>query len=523
MAYSFSDIDRENTRWFKHDSTVGSLKAIIIRAGEIRGLRRMRLDFEYPITVIAGRNGSGKSTILALAACAYHNRKTASTSLRRKFPYFTFSDFFIQARDEVPVEGISILYGIFHNNWRKTKQTPNKIGLRFQERKKKKGGRWNNYDKRVNRPVVYLGINRLVPHSERSTSRTYCRKFVSTSQDMKISKDICTIASKVLSRRYTDLEYAEHSKYKLPLVSRGSIKYSGFNMGAGEDALFELLYHVFASPRKTMLLVDEIELGLHPEAQKRLMHELKAIVKQRKMQVICTTHSPWILESVPPCGRIFIDRMGKDAICTPHITSDFAMGKLTGEKNPELDILVEDDVANAIIMGLLSREHRRRVKVIPIGSDISIARHLAARFIHDKRKKVIAMFDGDKRGSVAILKNNFVRALEMESRSQPGREWIKDRLYFLPGDTWPEKQLVSISDEKAIRAFSKAMNTPEEEMKQLLLEAQVQGKHREIDFLETQLGLSQGIVLRALVKAYFTLYPDEAKTLLSTVDKWLNL
>ena len=30
------------------------------------------MDFQYPLSVIAEKNGSGKSTILAMACCAYH-------------------------------------------------------------------------------------------------------------------------------------------------------------------------------------------------------------------------------------------------------------------------------------------------------------------------------------------------------------------------------------------------------------------------------------------------------------------
>ena len=36
----------------------------------IRGCRNLRLDFRYPLTVLIGRNGTGKSTLLALAALA---------------------------------------------------------------------------------------------------------------------------------------------------------------------------------------------------------------------------------------------------------------------------------------------------------------------------------------------------------------------------------------------------------------------------------------------------------------------
>ena len=51
----------------------------------MRNLSPFELKFEYSITAITGENGSGKSTILVMAACAYHNFQDGykSTSLNR--------------------------------------------------------------------------------------------------------------------------------------------------------------------------------------------------------------------------------------------------------------------------------------------------------------------------------------------------------------------------------------------------------------------------------------------------------
>lgn len=37
----------------------------------LRGIRDLRVVFDYPVSVIAGGNASGKSTVLFAAACAY--------------------------------------------------------------------------------------------------------------------------------------------------------------------------------------------------------------------------------------------------------------------------------------------------------------------------------------------------------------------------------------------------------------------------------------------------------------------
>ena len=38
---------------------------------DIRGIYDLEVDFKYPVSVLAGSNGSGKSTVLLATACAY--------------------------------------------------------------------------------------------------------------------------------------------------------------------------------------------------------------------------------------------------------------------------------------------------------------------------------------------------------------------------------------------------------------------------------------------------------------------
>tara|TARA_R110001606_G_scaffold340310_1_gene488543 strand:- start:1478 stop:1846 length:369 start_codon:yes stop_codon:yes gene_type:complete len=119
MKYRESDKDKKLREWFSNDFSHGLLKRIELKKGKLRGLSEMDLSFDYPITAIAGKNGAGKSTILALACCAYHNHKKAYKLKDRKATYYTFSDFFIQHSSEVSPVGIEINYSIAHNKWKK--------------------------------------------------------------------------------------------------------------------------------------------------------------------------------------------------------------------------------------------------------------------------------------------------------------------------------------------------------------------------------------------------------------------
>lgn len=115
MKYKYSKIDTDNLKWFANDMSKASLTEISIRKGSLRGLGNFKIEFEYPISVIAGKNGSGKSTILALAACAFHNNNNGFHLPESKTSYYTYSDFFIQTTEEVPPEGIEIWYHFRYN------------------------------------------------------------------------------------------------------------------------------------------------------------------------------------------------------------------------------------------------------------------------------------------------------------------------------------------------------------------------------------------------------------------------
>ena len=42
-----------------------------VRLKGLRGIRNLRVAFDYPVSVIAGPNGGGKSTVLFACAAAY--------------------------------------------------------------------------------------------------------------------------------------------------------------------------------------------------------------------------------------------------------------------------------------------------------------------------------------------------------------------------------------------------------------------------------------------------------------------
>lgn len=523
LSYRNSQVDNKNFEWFKNDNSKATLSSIELTLGNIRGLGPFKAEFDYPISAFAGSNGSGKSTLLALSACAFHNGKKGFVPPLRNQPYYTFKDFFVQSEDETPIQGVKIRYGIRHNKW-SGKQSS---GLKFQARTKRKGGRWNDYHTRVNRNVIYFGVQRVVPHFERSVSKSYRSRFKPGNLSEEVRKRIAKISGRIIGKSYDDFDSYHHGKYSLPKVSAAGISYSGFNMGAGESAIFEILTALFLSGPGTLVVIDEIELGLHEKAQRRLIEQLKKLCKELKCQIICSTHSYAILSSLPPQARFFIEGDGSTTILTKGISADFACGKMGKPDAQELDVFVEDENAATIVAQMLPLPTRRRCKITAIGSHSAVLRQLASRSMEGV-DNCVCILDGDQSGDLTGAIKKVVDGTEASTADQKEKvkSWADERILFLPGSTWPEKWLLEeaidfLEDDLLGDPSKTAMSwglEADDQVLELLKEAALADKHNEFFELSelVQLGIER--VREDVCRLVLNSKPNHFEALIASVE-----
>lgn len=493
--YRESEVDKKLRKWFVNDMSRSLLRRVELRKGKMRALAPFVMSLDYPITAIAGRNGAGKSTILAMACCAYHNKKNGFKLKSRRNTYYTFSDFFVQHTEEIPPQGIEIYYQFAHDNWRKTDDFPEGQGVAFQRRWKRKGGKWNDYAGRVKSNVVFLGIERIVPHSERSQSKSYSKAFKdATPQGWETAVRISV--GYILGKKYDELRYLEHSKYNLPIVQCGGATYSGLNMGAGESALFEIFRIIYSCGDGALLVVDEIELGLHIDAQRKLIRKLKEVCVEIKIQVICTTHSKEIFDSLPPDARKYVECVNGLTVVTEGIAPDFAMSKMGASDAKELDVMLEDGVASDILALALPTYVRQRIRSVSVGSASALSRQLAAAYARKEDRPIMAVFDGDQR---KLAKDNLNHARSMaELTDSDFEQWFKERIAYLPGDSWPESWLIQVN-QAFVGGLAEMLSADENWLTEVLEYGLQAGKHNEFNELAKQLGLARHQCIQALM------------------------
>ena len=209
----------------------------------------------------------------------------------------------------------------------------------------------------------------------------------------------------MLPFRYSEVvNLSSGSKNLLFAAQKAGAAYSELHMAAGERAILRLSREI-AQLEGALVLIDEVEAGLHPWVQQLLMLQLQQLALRNDLQVIVTTHSPVVLDAVPAHGRIFLERddAGRVTVLPPY--RDIVQNALYGRSGDALNLLCEDATAEGILQGvfdvLLPRERLRRESV-RIGRDTGAKEfpmHATAFRKFGQIRNFVFVLDGDKRDS----------------------------------------------------------------------------------------------------------------------------
>lgn len=516
-GYRESEIDKKNTGWFQNDKTRNTLQKIAIEQSAIRGLGKFEMEFNYPISVIVGENGCGKSTILALVSCAFHNNNAGFCPIsllsdaKKQRIYYTYSDFFAFTATESGFMRDIRIKSTFLTDKPKN----------YDVRRKSPGGKWIDYDSRPKRAVSFLGINRILPPSESITHRHYSSLFGTPSE----INDLAQYMKKIFGKDYSTITMKKHHKYRLYECVRGPLSYTGFNMGAGENAVLQLLHEIISAGKGALIVVDEIELGLHIKAQHMLIQVIKELCFKYNSQIICSSHSATILNAIPPEGRIMIKSKADGFDILYGVSPEMAMSELSGLIHPELEIMVEDDVAKDYVNTILPHTLRRRVEIVIMGSaDGSILQAIATHY-REGNNNFIVVADGDKKTKKKKMIEKVVGFLGDSKAIAPDeiRKQLDKRLAFLPGKEWPEKVFIeSLKSSDNLDNLLDAYNLDDvSDLKKYLTNALVAGKHSEFPQLAKDLCLEERVIRTFALQQYHTLNETEAQPILNAITNAL--
>lgn len=404
-----------------------------IEVDGLRGLREARVEFRYPIVAIAGVNGSGKTTLLTAAACSYHGQPPfVPPSCKADRPYYTFNDFFVGSKRDGHFEGSAI-------EWHYFPDTP-KDSLRIEKRG---AGKWMHYDRRPSRPTAYVGLERVLPAAERRVLRRHFGG-AKTVSNKGLSPDARKAVNAITNLSYSGVELAESQGHRIFEMTRGNTTYSSFHSGAGEEVVCELASLLDGVPEDSLVLIEEVEAGLHPALQVGLMRHLMETALERRIQVIVTTHSSHIMSTLPSDGRVFLKRLPNgDTSVEYGVSPVYVLSELSDQDHAELTIYVEDDVSVDLIRALLPPRVRRRVRIQPLGSFTLIATQAAAYYADRSLGRPVFVVDGDiRQNRWSDYVSAFKKAVAGEVSAAVA--WLEEATTWLPGQE-PERLLWEVA------------------------------------------------------------------------------
>lgn len=338
-----------------------------------RHIRNLTIQFVNPITVISGSNKSGKTSILLTTACSHYNflKKDYSKDEFKRTTWgqiMKFTNYDEQRRDWT-----------YYVSYRIGNQEPvRKRGQRKYETKK-----WNGVAKKesqigtpvnginVGRKVYLIDLDRIVPARKLSsaTFKNACDSVINPLQNT-----IIDYVSYIIEREYNVGVLYANADNEVFGYENGGYKYSSYNTASGEDVLTRIIEDIVNADEGSLILIEEIEIGLHPKIQRRLMDVLYIESKRAKKQFIVTTHSSSVLASVQPESRIFIENNTDSFRVISNISINAALTKMDSFSYPLIDIYVEDDISRKLINKAVDKitEERpgfcRLVNLVVVGS-----------------------------------------------------------------------------------------------------------------------------------------------------------
>ena len=461
-----NDLERKLISFWENPSAdfePALLKAISIEGSPtLRGIANLRVPFNYPLTAISGRNGVGKSTIMALAAFSALKPPDWTVgrwpaSIYRAQPKrmtYHWSDFFFRHAGDPLFDGLTI-------NFTYVAQ-----GDEFDVKRYRSSRSWKTLPdpgrsqtpKFPRRPIEFVSLSRIIPPAEINQFRLRFGQRPKPVVVHKLDADICSNMTEIFGRRYESLELHESNGLKLAKC-RSGMDYTGFNMGAGENAAILILFALSRLPEGGLLLIEEIEHGLHPEAQRLLVKVLSRILKNRHSQLICSTHSETIIDCLPRQGRTLLARTGPDHLCHDGPTTRFAISEMDGEAYPEATVYVEDNFSERLVRWALSPNTRKRIRVVAVGNNARVVRQFAAHIRGENPGPALCLLDGDCRESDA---DRWLRSEDLPNLSQ--------KPVLLPGDGLsPEKWTIDkIKEETYLKRFATRLGITTQEAHDLI-------------------------------------------------------
>lgn len=388
------------------------VKSLAFGKPSFRKLGSFDIQFADRLTLIAGHNGIGKSTILGLVANTFGLTERSGPKSYFGEPFYANIERIVylalaevaEAQKDIAsapvvtanVNGVEVRKrcSMTHRTaWKRARVVPRTIDKSEDDEV--------GQDAKVPLPTIYLGMKRLASAGEADEKEVASIKLEMHDDDSALMVDF--VSAVILGTELnTDVTYQTIKGSKKKTAQPGYKMHDAFAVSMGQDSLGSIATSLasFNQLKRNMgddypgglLVIDEMDVGFHPHAIERLVKSLKTYANRLDLQIIATTHSPRLIEAVHPDGngnanapdRVFYlldtrrPRLAPDQSLWAML-SDMAMSpdkeKPSKQPKPTLAVYFEDDEASQFCASLvpaskkaaLSKKYGVRINWVPLG------------------------------------------------------------------------------------------------------------------------------------------------------------
>lgn len=359
----------------------------------LRNIKKIRnLSFEIPaqgVWVVTGLNGSGKTSLFAsiyrIDAQHAFQKFFKTSPLERRLDSYENSEI------EYQIDGEIAKYHYGGQRWR---ATPRRNASLFEnspyssiEYVEASGGRIEPFPDEIQ------------PRRLKNASEEVKRFLVDVLSDSKWEN-----LKYVNTRRGT----GSHA-YLIPYQVGGrNYYYSEKSFSLGELCTLKLAQKICVAPIGSLLLIDEVEMALHPQAQVKLLNAVQRIANERDMTVLFSTHSATLIKNTNRKHLIHLrsDNQGDIAVIVGAFPAQI-LGDIAFDDELLADFVfyVEDKQAKLLTEQLLGMyiaqchpdsNYRPLYKVAPTGGFVQVIEMLnTSSGIFPNHVKRFALLDED--------------------------------------------------------------------------------------------------------------------------------